>query len=197
MAPCNSARPSPTHELEHHHDRNTHHSTRSRRLHRCCTCSGRDEALRHWRRLGDGTRRRHRRLPGPSVHRHHGPKRLRQEHADASFRRARHADLWQRLHRRHRSLRSRWSPFDAAPKRQDRVHLPGLQPGSDAERVGEHHPADDTRRPQARQALARQGRLDRWSRPSTRPSPERTVGRSAAAGRRRQGTCQQPGDHLR
>ena len=45
------------------------------------------------RHRGHRARRRHRRLPGPRVHRHHGPVRLGQEHADAHRRRARHAHL--------------------------------------------------------------------------------------------------------
>ncbi len=41
---------------------------------------------------------------------------------------------------------------DPAAPRPDRLRLPGVQPGPDADRAGEHHAADGHRRPQARPA---------------------------------------------
>ena len=65
-------------------------------------------------------------------------------------RRARHADLGQRVHRRHRPVDARRPAPDAPAPRQDRLHLPGLQPGPDADRDREHHAPDGAGRPQAR-----------------------------------------------
>ena len=41
----------------------------------------------------------------------------------------------------------------AAPPRAHRLRVPGVQPGADADRRGEHHPAAGDRRPQGRPAL--------------------------------------------
>ena len=60
---------------------------------------------------------------------------------------------------RHRRRRARPTLDDAKPHRaaprQDRLHLPGLQPPAGADGGGEHHPAAHARRPQARPRVAR------------------------------------------
>ncbi len=79
------------------------------------------------------------------------------------------------------------------PPRQGRLHLPGVQPGADADRAREHPPAAGHRRPAA---PTRPG----WTRSSTRcelaRSPAASAGRAlrwpAAAGRRSTGVRRHP-----
>ena len=76
----------------------------------------------------------------------HGPVGLRQEHADALPRRARHAHVGRRVHRRHVPRQAQRQGAHRAAPQARRVHLPGVQPDPDADRRGEHQAAAAARR---------------------------------------------------
>ena len=84
-----------------------------------------------------------------------GPSGSGKSHADALPRRARHAHVRPGVHRRRRPRRAQRQAAHAAAPRQHRLHLPGVQPGADADRHREHHAPADARRPQARRGVAR------------------------------------------
>ena len=65
---------------------------------------------------------------------------------------------------------------DAASPRARRVHLPVLQPASDAQRRGEHHAAARSRGRQARQGLARRDRRQGRARRPARHRPSELSG---------------------
>ena len=127
----------------------------------------RREGLRQRRHRGPGPGRRERRLRGREVHRDHGSLRLRQVHADALRGGPRHPQRRLRLHRRHRPERPRRPPPDPAAPRPDRLRLPGLQPGADADGRGEHHPAHG---PGGREGRRRFQGVDRRARRHRRPA---------------------------
>ena len=127
----------------------------------------------------------------------HGAVGLGQVDPDAHPRRARPADLGQRLARRHRDHRPRRQRADQAAPPPHRLHLPVLQPAADADRGGEHPPAAGDRRDQARRGVA--GGPDRTSRARgpALPPPGRALRRPAAAGRDRPRPCLQTDCRLR
>ena len=96
-------------------------------------------------------------------------------------------------HRGHRRDRGRGHHRDgrqaahAAPPQAHRLRVPGVQPGADAERGGEHHPAAVDRRPQDRPRLRGLGDRARGPRRSPLAPPGRDVRRPAAA--RGRGPC--------
>ena len=105
-------------------------------------------------------------LPAGRFTADHGPVRLRQEHADALPRRARHAHLRPGLPRRHRARRALRPRAHPGPARAHRVRVPGVQPAADARRLREHHAADGARRPPAEQGVGAHGRRHRRPRPT-------------------------------
>ena len=117
--------------------------------------------------------------------RDHGPVRLRQVDADAHPRRARPAHLRLRDAGRDAARQpERHRDHEAAPQAH-RLHLPVLQPASDAERGGEHPPAALDRRREARQGGVRGAARARRAHGPAHPPPVRALGRPAAAGRGR------------
>ena len=97
------------------------------------------------------------------LHRHHGPVGLREVDAAALHRGPRHPDVGQGLHRRHRPEHARRHGPHVAPPRPRRVRLPGVQPGPDPDRRGEHHAAPGARRPQGRQGVDPARWPTRWA----------------------------------
>ena len=126
-----------------------------------------------------------------SVHRHHGPVRLRQVDPAAPARRPRPAHVGRGVPRRHRDHVAQRQGAHAAAPRPDRLHLPVVQPAADADRGGEHRAADADRRAASRtqhwvdSIVETVGLDDRLS-----PPPGRALRWAAAAGRRGTG----PGD---
>ena len=101
------------------------------------------------------------------------------------------------LHRRRRPQRARRPAPDAAAARPGRLRLPGVQPGPDAHRAGEHHAPAAARRPPARPGVARHVVThDRAGRPARAP-PGGAVRRPAATRRGGPGAGQPAADHLR
>ncbi len=119
------------------------------------------QGLRHGRCPGRGPRPRHRGVRPRPAHRDHGPFRVRQVHADALHGRPGRPDVRTGGHRRHRHPRPEGQGADPAATRPARLRVPGLQPGADAHRAREHHPARRHRRRQARQSHG----STRWSTP--------------------------------
>ena len=107
------------------------------------------------------------------VHGHHGTVRLGQVHADALRRRARHAHVRQVFIGDTDLTDARRQAAHAPAPREDRLHLPGVQPGADADRAREHHASVALAGRQARPGVARpRGRRPSASRDrlSHRPS---------------------------
>ena len=130
-------------------------------------------------------RRRHRH-PAGRAHGHHGPVRLRQvarscTSSPASTSPPAAASGIDGVE----ITRLKEKNADAAAPRQDRLHLPELQPAADADRRREHRPAAHARRPQGRRGLA--AHRHRGRRPAGPPDapPGRALRRPAAARRRR------------
>ena len=135
---------------------------------------------RHHPRVRPGRRRRarparRRRRPGArSADRDHGPVGLRQVDAHAHPRRPRRADVGHGHRRRRRDHGSQGARAHAAAPRQDRLHLPDLQPVADAHGAGEHRPAGDDRRPQERRAVGRPAGRHGRPRPIASPTSRRS-----------------------
>ena len=93
----------------------------------------RPQGLRRGRRAGRRARRRLHRLRRRRVHRRDGAVRVREVHAHALHGRARHRDRRPGLARRRRPVAAQRQAADPAAPRQDRLRLPGVQPGADAD----------------------------------------------------------------
>ena len=113
------------------------------------------QGLRQRRHQGRRARRGVGRVPHRRVHRDHGPVRLGQVDADAlPGRRWTPPTSGQVFVGDAGPDRAEGQGADPAAARPDRLRLPGVQPGADADRAGEHHAADGHRRPQARPGVA-------------------------------------------
>ena len=82
-----------------------------------------------------------------------GPSGLGQVDADARARRPRPAVGRQRVDRRPGDHHAQGARPHAAAARQDRLHLPDVQPAAHAQGAGEHRPAADHRRAQGRRGV--------------------------------------------
>ena len=101
------------------------------------------------------------------------------------------------LHRRAGPDPAQGQGADPAAPRRDRLRLPVVQPGADADRRGEHHPPDVDRRPQARPGVVRLRDRDRRPRRPAQAQAQRALRRPAAAGRGRPRARQPAADRLR
>ena len=118
-------------------------------------------------------------LTAGRVHRGDGAERLGQVDADALLRRARHRRLRLGVHRRPGPDQAQGQGAHPAAPRRDRLRLPVLQPGADADRRGEHPAAAGDRRPQARPGVVRLG--DRHRRASATGSTTSPTSSPAAS----------------
>ncbi len=152
-----------------------------RRDHRCRPRRRPAQVLRQGRHRGDRAGRRDAGVRARSLHRRHGPLRLRQVHADALPGRA--GQRRQRRGRRRRRVADRHERQAAhrpAP-RPGGLRLPAVQPAADADRRGERPAAAGHRRPHPRPGLVRRGHPRRGARRPALPPAGRAVRRSAAA----------------
>jgi TnpA family transposase len=155
------------------------------------------QGVRARRGGGDSARQGERRVPRGRVHGGDGAVRIGQVDADALHSRARHADVGAGVPRRPRAeFVDGPSADDAAPDR-GRLRVPGVQPGADADRTGEHHAPARPCRHSSRRGVARyRGHHGRPGRPADAPSG-RAVRRSAAAGCGGARAGDAPADRLR
>ena len=101
------------------------------------------QELRHRQQYGSRPARREREFRTRQIHRHHGPVRFRQIHADAHARRSRLRHFRPYLVRRRRPDPHGRQAAHLATSPQDRLHLPKLQPVAHVHRRAEHpHAAD-------------------------------------------------------
>ncbi|CAM5318956.1 hypothetical protein SRIMM317S_06820 [Streptomyces rimosus subsp. rimosus] len=180
------SRDQPPHRRSHRHP---HHGGRTRHGSHQGLRTGRDPG----RRAGPGVGR----VPRGGVHRDHGPLRLRQVHPHALHGRTGRDIPRLGPDRRHRAERPEGQAPDPAAPRQDRLHLPGVQPAAHADRAGEHHAADGHRRAQARPAVAGPRRRDRRSVRAPQAPSQPAVRRPAAARRGGPRAGLAARDHLR
>ena len=103
----------------------------------------------------------------------------------------------QRVDRRRRPHDAEREAAHRTAAGQGRVRLPGVQPGADADGVGEHHAAARHRRARRRSSLVRPGGRHDRAAGSAEPPSERALGRAAAAGRGCPGAGQPSGDRVR